>query len=138
MASPLARYIVLTYTKCFVLLFVPFAVAVLPVWVDFRIAYLVILPLAAVDVIAFGCALLLFSRKGELETLQVYGVPERFVGVPLALATCAPSAAFSAAAIPLSSNPESALLFGAIGLVATISVPLVVVRRCWSRRSSPS
>lgn len=138
MPNPLARYVTLTYAKYFALLFVPFAVAVLPVWINFGIAYLVILPLAVVDITAFAAALLLFSSRGELETLQAYGVPERSVGRPLALATCAPLAAFSAAAIPLSGDPVSALLFGAIGLIATISVPLVVVRRCWSRRSSPS
>jgi hypothetical protein len=37
-------------------------------------------------------------------------------------------------AIPLSSNPWNALLFAAIGLMVTISVPLVIVRRCWRRR----
>ena len=93
-----------------------------------------ILPLAAVNVIAFAGTLLLLSSRGELETLQAYGVPERLVGKPLAFATCAPLAAFSAAAIPMSSNPRSALLFGAIGLIVTISIPLVAVRRCWRRR----
>jgi hypothetical protein len=79
-----------------------------------------ILPLAVVDVIAFAGTLLLLSSKGELETLQAYGVPKRLVGKLLAFATCAPLVAFSAAAIPLSSDPGSALLFGAIGLIVTI------------------
>jgi hypothetical protein len=132
--NPLARYVTLTYAKYFALLLVPFAVVALPVGIDFRNAYLMILPLAVVNVIAFAGSLRWLSSRGELETLQVYGVPERSVGGPLALATCAPLAAFLAAAIPLSSNPGSALLFGAIGLIVTISVPLVVVRRCWRRR----
>lgn len=131
MASPLARYVVRTYALYFLLLLVPFALVSLPVEMNFRIAYLMILPLAGVDVSAFAGTLLLLSGRGELETLQAYGVPERLVGRPLALATCFPLAAFSAAAIPLSTNPVSALLFGAIGLIVTISVPLVVVRRCW-------
>jgi hypothetical protein len=134
MPSPLARYVALTYAKFFVVLLVPFAIVALPVEVDFRIAYLMILPLAAVDVIAFAGALLLLSGKGELETLQAYGVPERSLRTPLAVATCVPLVAFSAAAIPSSSHPGSALLFGAVGLIATISIPLVVVRRRWSRR----
>ncbi|MFY9631587.1 MAG: hypothetical protein WAJ94_08295 [Candidatus Cybelea sp.] len=134
MGSPLARYVTLTYAKYFVLLLVPFALVALPVALDFRNAYLMILPLAVVDVAAFAGSLRSLSSRGELETLQGYGVPERSVGGPLALATCAPLAAFLAAAIPLSGNPESALLFGAIGLLVTIYVPLAVVRRCWSRR----
>lgn len=134
MGNPLARYVTLTYARYFALLLVPFAVVALPVGIDFRNAYLMILPLAVVNVIAFAGSLRWLSSRGELETLQVYGVPERSVGGPLALATCAPLAAFLAAAIPLSSNPGSALLFGAIGLIVTISVPLVVVRRCWRRR----
>lgn len=133
MASPLARYVTLTYAKYFVLLLVPFAVVALPV-ATLGMAYFMILPLAAVDVSAFAGTLLLLSRRGELETLQVYGVPERLVGGPLAIATCAPLAAFSAAAIPSSGDPGSALLFAGIGLIVTISVPLVVVRRCWRRR----
>ncbi|MGA8099081.1 MAG: hypothetical protein WB810_10520 [Candidatus Cybelea sp.] len=133
MASPLARYVTLTYTKYFVVLLVPFALVALPVEMNLQIGYVMILPLAAVDVMAFAGALLLLSARGELETLQAYGVPERLVGNPLAFATCAPLAAFLAATIPLSSNVGSALLFGAIGLIATISIPLVVVRRCWRR-----
>lgn len=133
MASPLARYVTLTYAKYFVVLLVPFALVALPVEMNLQIGYVMILPLAAVDVMAFAGALLLLSARGELETLQAYGVPERLVGNPLAFATCAPLAAFSAATIPLSSNVGSALLFGAIGLIATISIPLVVVRRCWRR-----
>jgi hypothetical protein len=117
----------------FVLLVVPLAIVALPVEIDSRGLYLMILPLAAVDVSAFMATLLLLSSRGELETLQVYGVPERSVGGPLALATCAPVAVFSVAAIPLSSNPGSALLFGAIGILVTISVPVAVVRRCWRR-----
>ena len=117
----------------FVLFLVPLAVVALPVEINSRSLYLMILPLAAVDVSAFMGTLLLLSSRGELETLQVYGVPERSVGGPLALATCAPVAVFSAAAIPLSSNPGSALLFGAIGILVTISVPVAVVRRYWRR-----
>jgi hypothetical protein len=134
MPSPLTRYVTLTYAKFLVVLLVPFAIVSLPVEVDFRIAYLMILPLAAVDVIAFAATLLLLSGKGELETLQAYGVAEGLVGKPLAFATCAPFVAFSTAAILLSSNPAIALLYGAIGLIVTISVPLIVVRRSWSRR----
>ncbi len=133
MASPLTRYVTLTYAKYFVVLLLPFALVALPVAMNFRIVYVMILPLAAMDVIAFAGALWLLSSRGELETLQAYGVPERLVGKPLAFATCAPLAAFSVTAIPLSSNPVSALLFGAIGLIVTISVPLVTVRRCWRR-----
>lgn len=94
MASPLARYVTLTYAKYFVPLLVPFAVVALPVALDFRIMYVMILPLAVVDLIAFAGTLLLLASRGELETLQVYGVPERSVAGPLALATCAPLAAF--------------------------------------------
>ena len=133
MTSPLARYVTLTYSMYFVLFLVPLAVVALPVEINSRSLYLMILPLAAVDVSAFMGTLLLLSSRGELETLQVYGVPERSVGGPLALATCAPVAVFSAAAIPLSSNPGSALLFGAIGILVTISVPVAVVRRYWRR-----
>ena len=133
MTSPLARYVTLTYSMYFVLLVVPLAIVALPVEIDSRGLYLMILPLAAVDVSAFMATLLLLSSRGELETLQVYGVPERSVGGPLALATCAPVAVFSVVAIPLSSNPGSALLFGAIGILVTISVPVAVVRRCWRR-----
>ena len=133
MTSPLARYVTLTYSMYFVLFLMPLAVVALPVEINSRSLYLMILPLAAVDVSAFMGTLLLLSSRGELETLQVYGVPERSVGGPLALATCAPVAVFSAAAIPLSSNPGSALLFGAIGILVTISVPVAVVRRCWRR-----
>jgi hypothetical protein len=134
MARPLTRYVTLTYAKYFILLLFPFALVALPVVIHPQIVYLMILPLAGVNVAAFAGTLLLLSSRGELETLQVYGIPEGLVGKPLAFATCVPLAAFSAAAIPLSTHPGSALLFGAIGIIVTISVPLVVVRRCWSQR----
>jgi hypothetical protein len=134
MTSPLTRYVALTYATYFVPLLVPFALVALPIETDFRMVYLMILPLAAVDVIAFAGTLLMLSSRGELETLQAYGVADRSIGRPLAVATCAPLAAFSAVAIPLSSNPWNALLFAAIGLIVTIAVPLVIVRRCWRRR----
>lgn len=134
MASPLARYVMLTYAKYFVLLLVPFAVTALPVATNFRMMHVMILPLAVLDVIAFAGTLRLLSSRGELETLQTYGVSERSVARPLAIATCAPLVVLTAAAIPLSSNPGSTLLFGAIGLIVTISVPLVLVRRSWRRR----
>ncbi|MFZ0033250.1 MAG: hypothetical protein WAK84_15405 [Candidatus Cybelea sp.] len=134
MARPLARYVTLTYAKYFALLLVPFALVALPVAIHPHSVYLMILPLAGVNVAAFAGTLLMFSSRGELEILQGYGVPEGLVGKPLAFATCVPFAAFSAAAIPLSSHPGSALLFAAIGLIATISIPLVVVRRRWSQR----
>lgn len=134
MARPLARYVTLTYAKYFVLLLLPFALVALPVAIHPHSVYVMILPLAGVNVAAFAGTLLLLSSRGDLETLQSYGVPEGLVGKPLNFATCVPFAAFSAAAIPLSSHPESALLLGAIGLIVTISVPLVVVRRCWRQR----
>jgi hypothetical protein len=134
MTSPLTRYVTLIYATYFVLLLVPLALVALPVETDVHMVYLMILPLAAVDVIAFAGTLLLLSSRGELETLQAYGVADRSIGTPLAIATCAPLAAFSAAAIPLASNPWNALLFAAIGLIVTISVPLVIVRRCWRQR----
>jgi hypothetical protein len=134
MTSPLTRYVMLTHATYFILLLVPFALVALPVETDFHMVYLMILPLAAVGVVAFAGTLLLLSSRGELETLQVYGVADRSIGRPLAIATCAPLAAFSAVAIPLSSNPWNALLFAAIGFVVTISIPLVIVRRCWRPR----
>ncbi len=133
-ASPLARYVTLTYAKYFVPLLVPFALVALPVVLDFQLAYVMILPLAAVNLGAFTGALLLLSSRGELETLQLYGVPGRLVARPLALATCAPLAAFSAASVAVAGNLGNALLFAAIGVIVTISVPLAVVHRCWRQR----
>ena len=71
MASPLARYVTLTYAKYFVVLLVPFALVALPVEMNLQIGYVMILPLAAVDVMAFAGALLLLSQR---RTRNVAGV----------------------------------------------------------------